>query len=146
MISQTSNRVSLNTSDESNEHIRRQTAMHVAYFAQHPELIDARLHELDDEWDIERTLETGSSALSLLGLSMSVLRGRRWIVLPILVQGFFLQHALQGWCPPLPLLRKLGFRTADEINAERYALRALRGDFGDKPTFQDVLRAVEDRL
>jgi hypothetical protein len=40
-----------------------------------------------------------------------------------------LQHALQGWCPPIPLLRRLGFRTEAEINRERYALKALRGDF-----------------
>jgi hypothetical protein len=45
--------------------------------------------------------------------------------------GFLLQHAVQGWCPPLPLLRRLGVRTADEINEERYALKALRGDFVD---------------
>jgi hypothetical protein len=29
----------------------------------------------------------------------------------------------------LPVLRRLGIRTADEINKERYALKALRGDF-----------------
>jgi hypothetical protein len=48
-----------------------------------------------------------------------------------MVTGFLLQHAIQGWCPPVPILRRLGFRTADEINRERYALKALRGDFKD---------------
>jgi hypothetical protein len=33
--------------------------------------------------------------------------------------GFLLQHALQGWCPPVPLLRQLGFRTSYEIEEER---------------------------
>ena len=46
---------------------------------------------------------------------------------------FLLQHALQGWCPPLPLFRRLGVRTAREIARERYALQALRGDFDDVP-------------
>jgi hypothetical protein len=46
------------------------------------------------------------------------------------VTGFLLQHALQGWCPPVPLLRKTGVRTMREIDIERYALKALRGDFG----------------
>jgi len=50
-------------------------------------------------------------------------------VLPFLVSAFLLQHAIQGWCPPVPILRRLGFRTADEINRERYALKVLRGDF-----------------
>jgi hypothetical protein len=49
------------------------------------------------------------------------------------VQGFFMQHALSGWCPPLPVLRRLGFRTQYEIEQERYALKALRGDFQELP-------------
>ena len=47
------------------------------------------------------------------------------------VGAFLLQHALQGWCPPLPLLRQLGVRTAEEINEERTALKTIRGDFYD---------------
>ena len=54
---------------------------------------------------------------------------RRLFVLPALVAGFLLQHAVQGWCPPVPLFRRLGFRTQPEIEQERYALKALRGDF-----------------
>jgi hypothetical protein len=49
------------------------------------------------------------------------------------VATFLLQHALQGWCPPVPLFRSLGVRTASEIDEERYALKALRGDFEDVP-------------
>jgi hypothetical protein len=37
---------------------------------------------------------------------------------------FLLQHALQGWCPPVPILRRLGYRTAREIFEERLALLA----------------------
>ncbi len=47
----------------------------------------------------------------------------------MVVAAFLLQHALQGWCPPLPLLRRLGIRTAAEIHDEIIALRILRGDF-----------------
>ena len=43
--------------------------------------------------------------------------------------GFLFQHAVQGWCPPIPILRRLGFRTSYEIEEERAALKALRGDF-----------------
>ncbi len=45
------------------------------------------------------------------------------------VAGFLFQHAVQGWCPPVPILRMLGFRTSYEIEQERRALKALRGDF-----------------
>jgi hypothetical protein len=44
------------------------------------------------------------------------------------VQTFYLQHTLQGWCPPLPLLRRLGFRTPGEIEEERAELEALLAD------------------
>jgi len=54
---------------------------------------------------------------------------RRFFALPAVVAGFLLQHALQGWCPPLPVFRRLGFRTQAEMERERYALKALRGDF-----------------
>jgi hypothetical protein len=87
------------------------------------------LDALDRDWDIERVLETMAPTFSLVGLALGVTKNRRWLLVPAVVQTFFLQHALQGWCPPIPLLRRLGFRTMDEINEERYALKALRGDF-----------------
>ncbi len=64
--------------------------------------------------------------------------------LPAIVTGFLFQHAIQGWCPPLPVLRRRGFRTAEEINQERYALKALGGDFDAKGgnRLDAALRAV----
>jgi hypothetical protein len=77
-------------------------------------------------------LATGSSSLSLLGLALGFAVDRRWLFLPLAVQGFYLQHALQGWCPPLPLFRRLGFRTPSEIEEERCALQALSGSHADE--------------
>lgn len=133
MIASSAQRVSAQTAPASNDRIRHQTQINLAYFAAHPDQIDRRLKELDQEWDIERVLETGSSTLTLTGLVLSVLRGRKWLLLSLGVQGFFMQHALQGWCPPLPLFRRLGVRTQMEIDEERCALKALRGDFRDIP-------------
>lgn len=39
------------------------------------------------------------------------------------------QHATQGWCPPLPLFRRMEKRTRNEIDVEKFAMKALRGDF-----------------
>jgi hypothetical protein len=58
-----------------------------------------------------------------------------------LVAGFLLQHAVQGWCPALPIVRALGFRTSREIDAERSALKAGRGDF-DALDALDAARAA----
>ena len=88
-----------------------------------------RIGELEQESDIERVLEANAAALALCGLAAGVLVRREFLVVPVVVSGFLLQHALQGWCPPIPALRRLGVRTRQEIDAEKYALKVLRGDF-----------------
>jgi hypothetical protein len=55
--------------------------------------------------------------------------GESWLVLPAIIGGCLLLHAVIGWTPALPLIRQLGYRTAEEIAQERYALKAIRGDF-----------------
>lgn len=130
MLPDTNERVSSHTSDSVNEQIARETRDRLTRYAGASRAeISRRLNELDQEWDIERALECNASALALSGVMLAATTDRRWLILPGLVTGFLFQHALQGWCPPLPILRRLGFRTSAEINRERYALKALRGDF-----------------
>lgn len=130
MLPSTSERVRRNTSDAINEQICHQTEANVSRYAfAGAGALDRRLAELDREWDIERYLETMAPTITLIGLLLGATKSKKWLVLPVVVQSFFLQHALQGWCPPIPFLRRLGVRTTDEINQERYALKALRGDF-----------------
>jgi hypothetical protein len=85
------------------------------------------LRELDGESDIERYLEVNASALAFTGVALGALVDRRWLVLPAVVTAFLFQHGVQGWCPPLPLFRRLGIRTRQEIEAERCALAARLG-------------------
>lgn len=130
-LPKTSERVPRHTDDEVNRRIARQTDRNVAAFARHPDRIDARLAALEHEWDVERTLEANAATASLVGLVLGATVDRRFLALPAVVAGFLLQHALQGWCPPLPVFRRMGVRTQTEIDEERYALKALRGDFAD---------------
>lgn len=116
------------TAPEINTRIFLKTQATIRYYREYPEGIPRRLSELDAEWDVERALEAVSSGLSLLGIAASLRRGPKWLLLPVVVQGFFLQHAVQGWCPPLPLLRRAGFLTAPEIEVERHALLEIRQD------------------
>jgi hypothetical protein len=129
MLPSTSDRVPAHTSRSVNERIRRETSARVARCAEHPEEIDERLAELEREWDIERTLEVNGSVLGLTGLVLGAAVDRRWFFLPAAVLSFCLQHALQGWCPPIEVFRRRGVRTQREIDEERFALKALRGDF-----------------
>jgi hypothetical protein len=124
MFATTATRVTANTNPEINERIWRRTeATMRRVAAQGRHAIEQRLRELDHEWDIERYLETMAPTFTLIGLALGVARDRRWLALPFVVQSFFLQHALQGWCPPMPVLRYLGVRTMQEIERERCALQ-----------------------
>ena len=132
MLPSTVDRVPNRTSDAVNESIRDETERRIEQVKRlGPAAIERRLEELDVEWDIERTLEANAATASLIGVTLGATVDRRWFALPAVVGAFLLQHALQGWCPPLPVFRRLGFRTASEIDYERYALKALRGDFAE---------------
>lgn len=91
--------------------------------------LTARITELEEESDIERVLEINASSLALIGLALGVFVNRRLLAIPAVVLAFLLQHGIQGWCPPVPVLRKLGIRTRQEIDAEKYALKKMRGDY-----------------
>lgn len=138
-MSSTFDRVPAHTSEEINQRIQNDIRKRVRHFATHPDAIPHRLRELREEWDIERAIEANASALAFTGVVLGVARDSRWLALPALVTAFLFQHAIQGWCPPVPVLRRMGFRTAHEIEQERTALKALRGDFNavsselDKP-------------
>ena len=132
MIPATTTRVEQHTDEQINARIRRQTERNISHFAKQGDgEISRRLEELDHEWDIERTLEANAASISLMGVGLGAFVDRRFFVIPAVVAGFLLQHAVQGWCPPVPLFRRLGLRTASEIDAERDALKAIRGDFDE---------------
>lgn len=136
------------TAPEMEERLRRELEARVHYFAQRPEEIDSRLEELDQEWDIERLVQANLGVFSLMGLTFGVLRSR-WYLLSAAAAVFLIQHAFRGWCAPASALRRLGMRTTEEINHERYALKALRGDFesirveGDEDPAERARRALE---
>lgn len=142
MMQSTRDRVPAHTSTEINRQIQQEMAGRVRYYDEHRSEIAQRLAVLDQEWDIERAIEANASVLALVGTLMASRGDRRWLVLPALVTTFLFQHAIQGWCPPVPILRRLGFRTSYEIEQERQALKALRGDFQNVGTGQEALTAA----
>lgn len=121
-----SDRVRRSTAPDVNREIDHRTIANIRCYANSSsEVIQRRIEELDNEWDIERVLQAKASTLALIGLLLGVTVNRKWLVLPGVALSFLLQHSLQGWCPPLPLLRRLGVRTRSEIDREKYELRAL---------------------
>lgn len=149
----THQRVSAHTAPSVNRQIREKTEQTIKTLAPKDQAqITERLRKLDREWDIERVLEMNASSLALAGVILGMRVNRKFLFVPAVVTAFLLQHALQGWCPPLPLFRRLGFRTAREIDEERQALKVARGDFsevnklkhrGAASTAGKILTAVE---
>jgi len=130
-------RVRANTPPEINQAIDTEIAAMVRFYASKTDYeIGKRIEELDKEWDIGRIVETRASAVSLIGIILGLKRSKMWLILPTIASTFLLQYAVQGWCPPVSMLRRFGFRTRQEIDLEKYALRALRGDF-DEFSYQD---------
>jgi hypothetical protein len=126
----TARRVELHTAPRINQTIRQRTQAEVVRLEEATaDEVDQRLRSLEREWDIERLLQTNASTIVLLGLTLATLVNRKFLLLPAGVFGFFAQHALQGWCPPIPVFRRLGVRTQREIERERHALKVLRGDY-----------------
>ena len=146
-------RVRAKTDPDINRRIDTQLQRRLKYYAvQDPQTITERIAELDREWDIERVLAANAASVGALGIILGATASRKWFVLPLVVSSFLLQHAVQGWCPPLPVFRRLGFRTQSEIERERTALKTLRGDFeglgkrgkgSSKPNVGRVLEAAE---
>ncbi|MGZ4969214.1 MAG: YgaP family membrane protein [Methylobacter sp.] len=123
-------RVRRHSPSEINQSIDAETDIIVQrYTGASREALSRRIDELDREWDMERVLETNAAAVSLLSLVLSRMHNRKWMWLTTGVAAFLLEHALQGWCPPVSLFRRLGVRTQGEIDREKYALKVLRGDF-----------------
>ena len=125
IIAETATRVPQHTPSHVNRSIRHQIQRNIERYRQQPHLIPQRMEELDREWDIERSVEALSAGFTIAGLALAIGVNRKWLALPIVVQLFMLQHSLQGWCPPLVVLRRMGVRTAREIEDERNALRKI---------------------
>lgn len=94
-----------------------------------PSGIAQRLGELDREWDTDRAIELEGSAMGLMGLALGAFVRPAFLAVPAAVGAALFLHAMVGWYPLLPVFRRFGLRTAREIARERYALKALRGDF-----------------
>ncbi len=92
--------------------------------------IDNRLRHLEIETSIEQIFALHDVANVTAGVLLSVVSGKKkWLVLPLLVAVAQSVHVMSGVRLGTSLLHQYGFRTKAEIDKEKYALKALRGDF-----------------
>ena len=96
--------------------------------------VTRRLQDLDREWDTDRTIELEAALTGLSGLALGTLVRTNLLLMPAFVGAALVLYAIVGRYPLMPVLRRLGVRTSREIARERYALKALRGDFVELDT------------
>ena len=136
MIPPSTSRVKLHTKREDNEKIEQKTQQHIKeYQGASKELLNKRLKQLDREWDTERVLEANAATLILFSTILGFTKRKCWFFLSGIVSFFLLFHAIQGWCPPLPIIRCLGIRTPEEIQEEKAVIKSyIENDHGQKST------------
>jgi hypothetical protein len=138
-------RVKISTGRKANKKIQNSLIKNIAKYKDARESeITERIWQLEKEWDTERILETNASFIIFIGAILGFLVNSWLFLICGIISFFLLEHALSGWCPPLPLLRKLGVRTSYEICEEKAVLKYLRGDFDNVPhDARELARIVE---
>ncbi len=133
--------------EQAYQRIRQRTEESVAFYAARLDQIESRLAELEQEWDVDRSMLAQVAGAAVAGGIMSLLFGRKW-ALPAAIWGAFgLYHAVTGWCACASMMHRAGMRTRCEVEEERTALKALRGDFRDiKPEEGDCVTRAQRAL
>ena len=107
--------------------------------------IDERIRALEDEWDVERAVMVGLSGAGVAGLIVGLVGSRVWRLLAWIALPLLFLFAQDKWKPSNGILKSLGLRSRKDILEEKYALKALRGDFRNVETEPEEAVADKDR-
>jgi len=129
--------------------VDRETARSIHFYATRPaQLLSKRIEELADETPLETFVFRGGAILSIAAITLLLLKGRTraaWAFI-VAVAALQLQYSSQGRNGLTDLLRRRGYRSRREIQAEKYSLRALRGDFAAIAELDDPLERARRYL
>lgn len=95
--------------------------------------LSERLRELDGEWDFDRVLEAKTAVAGLAGVALGAVVSRKFLAVPVIAAAALLASGLSRGAVFLSCFRAVGFRSREEIDADRYTLKGLRGDFQHLP-------------
>lgn len=119
-----------NISLEKSNNIDRYTQENINHYYHNRSHIASRLRQLEAEVCIEQIFEWHDVANIAGGVLLSLItRKKSWLVLPLMVTFMQSVHAFYNIRLGTEWLRKYGYRTRADIEKEKYALKALRGDF-----------------
>jgi len=103
-----------------------------------PAAIDARLAELDRECSAGRMAKASLGVLIVVGSVLAAVHSSWWLILPGVAAVFLLQYLFGRPSWLTTAFANAGYRTGTEIEHEKFALKALRGDFKGVPTVHDI--------
>ena len=130
MLELKQDRVRNHTADKVNQKIDKCTQENIQrYSNESREVVRNRIEKLNEELDVEQARQLTSAAKVLAGIGLALTVNKKWLLLSAISSAFLIQHSIQGWCPPLPLFRRLGVRTREEINEEIDGLKERLSTF-----------------
>jgi len=103
-----------------------------------PQAIEDRLNELEREWTAGRVTKATIGVLLVVGFALAAFVNAWWLILPAVGGVFLLQYLFSRTSWLGLMFREMGFRTGFEVDQEKIALKALRGDFRHLPTVHDI--------
>ena len=103
-----------------------------------PGAIEERLGELDREWTCGRAAATAAGVVILVGLVLAALVSPWWLILTAIGGVMMLLYLFDRRTLVGSIFHALGFRAGSEIDEERLALKALRGDFCNLPNVHQI--------
>jgi hypothetical protein len=93
--------------------------------------VSDRLQALEEEPDLETVATLAMAGTGMLALVFGILGSRLWRLLAWMALPLIFVHARGRLSAPGEFLKTLGLRSRREIQEEKFALKALRGDFRD---------------
>ncbi len=103
-----------------------------------PQAISDRLAQIDREWSAGRMTKATIGVMLVAGLAMTALVHPLWLILPAIGGVFLLQYIFSRSSWLGATFREMGFRSGSDIDQEKFALKALRGDFKNLPTYHEI--------
>jgi len=103
-----------------------------------PHAITERLEELEQEWSAGRMTKVTIGMLIVAGMALAALLSPWWLVLPAAAGLLLLHYTFSRVSWMGVLFQRLGFRSGADIDHEKFALKALRGDFRNLPTVHEI--------
>jgi hypothetical protein len=145
LLPPTAKRVACNTQPDINDKIRQHTLQSLdRYKGSIDDVISEKIDDINAEWDTERVLEADAALMIMITTFLGLRHNRGWLLLTTAISLSLFSHALLGWCPSVPLIRKIGIRTSEEIYNEKTVLKMIRGDFNqENDNVSEMLNAAE---